>query len=324
MKKEDAVIIGAGPCGLAAAIALQEIGLNPLVIEKGNIVNAIYQYPTHQTFFSTSEKLEIGDVAFITENRKPVRNQALAYYREVVKRKNIRVHSFELVKEVTKAEGTDYRISTSKREYASPFVVAATGYYGQPNYMNVPGEDLPKVFHYFKEGHPYFNQDVLVIGGKNSSVDAALELVKAGARVTVIYRGAEYSPSVKPWILPEFDSLVRNGTIKMEFCAEVQRITEDRVYYRRQDGTEAEVKNDFVFAMTGYRPDHQFLKKMNIVIDEASGRPVYNPDTMESNSEGIYISGVIAAGNNANEIFIENGRFHGGLIAKDIARKLGL
>ncbi|MFY4775954.1 YpdA family putative bacillithiol disulfide reductase [Metabacillus sp. RGM 3146] len=324
MKKEEVIIIGGGPCGLAAAISLQEIGINPLVIEKGNIVNAIYQYPTHQTFFSSSEKLEIGGVAFITENRKPVRNQALAYYREVVSRKKVRVNPFELVKEVSKeAESGQYKVVTSKEEYLASSVVIATGYYEQPNYMCIPGEELPKVFHYFKEGHPYFDQKVLVIGGKNSSVDAALELVKSGAHVTVIYRGRVYSPSVKPWILPEFDALVRNGTIKMEFGATVTSISEKSVTYISQDGDEKNIENDFVFAMTGYHPDQQFLRKMGIQIDELSGRPVFNPDTMETNMEGLYIAGVIAAGNNANEIFIENGRFHGELIARNIQEKRG-
>ncbi|WP_010284275.1 YpdA family putative bacillithiol disulfide reductase [Bacillus timonensis] len=320
MQSEKVIIIGGGPCGLAAAIALQNIGIEPLVIEKGNIVNAIYHYPTHQTFFSSSEKLEIGDVPFIIEGRKPKRNQALAYYREVAKRKKIRVHAFEKVTSVTKQGNGEFHITSSKSEYQAKYVIIATGYYDNPNYMNVPGEDLPKVFHYFKEPHPYFDKDVVVIGGKNSSVDAALELANADARVTVLYRGSEYSSSIKPWILPEFEALVRNGIINMEFNANVIEITEDVVRY--QVGEEnKEVKNDYVFAMTGYHPDHSFLKKMNIEINNDTGRPSYNPETMETNVEGIFISGVIAAGNNANEIFIENGRFHGNLIAEAILER---
>ncbi|ENQ3104700.1 thioredoxin reductase (NADPH) [Bacillus sp. 491mf] len=324
MQKETVIIIGGGPCGLAAAIAMQNVGINPLVIEKGNIVNAIYNYPTHQTFFSSSEKLEIGGVAFITENRKPVRNQALAYYREVVKRKQVRVNAFERVEEVRKEEDA-FLVQTLKSDgkqekYKAKYVVIATGYYDNPNYMNVPGEELEKVMHYFKEGHPYFNRDVIVIGGKNSSVDAALELVKCGARVTVLYRGHVYSPSIKPWILPEFEALVRQGTIKMEFGAHVKEITEHTVTYTV--GTEeCTVSNDFVFAMTGYHPDHSFLTKMGVEIDSETGRPLYNEETMETNVEGIYIAGVIAAGNNANEIFIENGRFHGVAIAQLIANR---
>ncbi|MGF9966706.1 YpdA family putative bacillithiol disulfide reductase [Bacillus rhizoplanae] len=324
MQKETAIIIGGGPCGLAAAIAMQNVGINPLVIEKGNIVNAIYNYPTHQTFFSSSEKLEIGGVAFITENRKPVRNQALAYYREVVKRKHVRVNAFERVEEVKKEEGFFF-VRTIKgdgkqEKYKANYVIIATGYYDNPNYMNVPGEELEKVAHYFKEGHPYFDRDVVVIGGKNSSVDAALELVKCGARVTVLYRGQVYSPSIKPWILPEFEALVRQGTIKMEFGAHVREVTEYTVTYT-VGNEEYTIPNDFVFAMTGYHPDHSFLTKMGVEIDSGTGRPLYKEETMETNVEGIFIAGVIAAGNNANEIFIENGRFHGDVIAKTIVER---
>lgn len=318
MRCEEVIIVGGGPCGLSAAIELQAIGINPLVIEKGNIVNAIYHYPTHQTFFSSSEKLEIGGVPFITENRKPVRNQALSYYREVVRRKQLRIHAFEKVTLVEKQQNGQFFVRTSKGQYEAKYVIIATGYYDNPNYMDVPGEDLPKVSHYFKEAHPYFDKKVAVIGGKNSSVDAALELVKAGAHVTVLYRGTAYSPSIKPWILPEFDSLVQKGIINMEFEAHVKEITETTLTYEVAGGTMKTIENDFVFAMTGYHPDHDFLQKMGVQIDEETGRPSFSEETMETNVQGIFIAGVIAAGNNANEIFIENGRFHGGLIAKAI------
>ena len=319
MQSEDIIIVGGGPCGLAAAISLQEVGKKPLIIEKGNVVNSIYHYPTHQTFFSTSEKLEIGGMPFVTDSYKPKRNQALVYYREVAKRKQLRINAFETVTKVVK-QNQQFYVQTDKNTYSANFVIIATGYYDQPNFMDVPGEDLPKVFHYFKEAHPYFDKDVCVIGGKNSSVDAALELVKAGARVTVLYRGEEYSPSIKPWILPEFESLVKNGIIVMEFHAKVKEITENQVVYYK-DREEKTINNDFVFAMTGYHPDHQFLKTMGVKIDEETGRPLFNSETMETNIEGIYIAGVIAAGNNANEIFIENGRFHGGQIARSILEK---
>ncbi|MFD6440360.1 YpdA family putative bacillithiol disulfide reductase, partial [Peribacillus sp. NPDC060186] len=318
MNFEEVIIIGGGPCGLAAAIALKEVGIQSLIIEKGNVVDSIYRYPTHQTFFSSSEKLEIGDTAFITENRKPVRNQALSYYREVVRRKELRVNKFEKVEKVEKQDNGKFLVRTSKGDYTALHVIVSTGYYDHPNYMCIPGEELPKVFHYFKEGHPYFNCDVTVIGGKNSSVDAALELVKSGARVTVLYRGSEFSSKIKPWILPEFESLVRNGTIMMEFNAVIDEITEESVIYH-VGNEEKVIKNDFVFAMTGYHPDHSFLASMGIKIDKETGRPTYNEETMETNIEGIYIAGVLAAGNNANEIFIENGRFHGGLIAYHLA-----
>ena len=319
MQSEDIIIVGGGPCGLAAAISLQEVGKKPLIIEKGNVVNSIYHYPTHQTFFSTSEKLEIGGMPFVTDSYKPKRNQALVYYREVAKRKQLRINAFETVTKVVK-QNQQFYVQTDKNTYSANFVIIATGYYDQPNFMDVPGEDLPKVFHYFKEAHPYFDKDVCVIGGKNSSVDAALELVKAGARVTVLYRGEKYSPSIKPWILPEFESLVKNGIIVMEFHAKVKEITENQVVYYK-DREEKTINNDFVFAMTGYHPDHQFLKTMGVKIDEETGRPLFNSETMETNIEGIYIAGVIAAGNNANEIFIENGRFHGGQIARSILEK---
>ncbi|MBU5213675.1 MULTISPECIES: YpdA family putative bacillithiol disulfide reductase [Heyndrickxia] len=320
MQFENCIIVGGGPCGLSAAIALQEIGMNPLVIEKGNIVNAIYNYPTHQTFFSSSEKLEIGGVPFINENLKPRRNHALVYYREVVKRKNLRINRFETVKSVQKMKDGSFEVQTSKNEYQAQYVIIATGYYDHPNQLNIPGETLPHVFHYFKEAHPYFDMDVMVIGGKNSAVDAAIELHKAGANVTVLYRGKEYSKSVKPWILPEFDSLIRNGQIKMEFNAEPLAITEGTVRYV-VNGEIKEISNDYVFAMIGYHPDHHFIKEMGVRIDSETGKPEFNQDTMETNVEGIFIAGVLAAGNNANEIFIENGRFHGELIANYLKEK---
>ncbi|KGR90364.1 hypothetical protein CD30_11795 [Ureibacillus massiliensis 4400831 = CIP 108448 = CCUG 49529] len=317
MQNVDAIIVGGGPCGISAAIELQNIGLKPVIIEKGNVVNALYNYPTHQTFFSTSEKLAIGDVPFIIEERKPRRNQALVYYREVVKMKNLNVHRFEKVESVSKQANGQFIVKSDKGVYETPYVILATGYYDHPNYLNIPGEDLSKVFHYFKEAHPFFDTDVLVIGGKNSAVDAALELNKAGARVTVSYRGSSYSPSVKPWILPEFEALVRNREVNMIFNSHVVEIRESDIVIS-VDGKEQVMKNDFVFAMTGYHPDHSFISAMGVQIDQETGRPIYNEETMETNVENLFIAGVLAAGNNANEIFIENGKFHGGLIAKHI------
>ncbi len=318
METTDVVIIGGGPCGLSAAIEIQKAGLRAVVIEKGNVVNAIYQYPTHQTFFSTSERLSIGGIPFITEERKPKRNQALVYYRNVVSMTGIDVRPYETAISVEKEN--DFIVRTTKNMYRSKYLVAATGYYDQPNVLDVEGAELPKVMHYFKEGHPYFNQDVLVIGGKNSAVDAALELHKAGSRVTVSYHGTSYSKSIKPWILPEFDGLVRKGEIRMLFDSIVDRILEHEVELTVDDRKEF-IKNDFVFAMIGYHPNHAFLQSMGIVVDPETGRPEYDENTMETGVDGLFVAGVIAAGNNANEIFIENGRFHGEQIAAAIRSK---
>lgn len=319
MRQEDAIIVGGGPCGLAAAIALKKIGLKPIIIEKGNIVNAIYNYPTHQTFFSSSEKLAIGDVPFIIEEQKPKRNQALVYYREVVKMMGLDIHRFERVESVEKT-GAEFIVKTSKDTYQTPYVVIATGYYDHPNYMNIPGENLEKVMHYFKEGHPYFDTEVVIVGGKNSAIDAGLALHKAGARVTVAYRGADYSSSIKPWVLPDFAALAREGDISMRFNTAIKEVRENEVVLV-ENGEVKTIPNDFVFAMTGYHPDHSFIRKMGVEVDEQTGRPQFDPETMETNVEGLFIAGVIAAGNNANEIFIENGRFHGGQIAKCIQEK---
>lgn len=328
MVQEDIIIVGAGPCGLAAAIALMEKGYRPLVIEKDNVVSSIYRYPTHQTFYSTSDKLEIGDVPFVTVERKPKRSEALAYYREVAVRKNIRLHTYEKVEEVIKQQDGTFIVKTTKKDgseekYCCRYVVIATGYYDNPNMMGIPGEELGHVYHYFKEAHPFFDNDVVIIGGRNSAVDAALELSKVGARITVLYRGKDYSESIKPWILPEFLSLIKHGKVTMHFEAVVTKITPTSVFFIK-NGEEHEIKADFVLAMTGYHPDHSFLQKMGVTMDKETGRPTYNPETMETNVEGIFIAGVIAAGNNANEIFIENGRFHGKYIAEEIARKDGL
>ena len=326
MQMEKVIIIGGGPCGMSCAIELQRYGINPLIIEKGNVVNTIYNFPTHQTFFSSSEKLEIGDMPFITEMKKPVRNQALAYYREVAKRKQIRMHTYEKVKEVKK-DNDIFRVMTEKVDgqettYQAEKVIIATGYYDQPNYLHIPGENLKKVMHYFKEAHPFFNKDVVVIGGKNSAVDATLELHKAGANVTVLYRGGEYSNSIKPWILPEFDSLVKKGIVKMVFHPQVTKITEDAVYFEA-DGEINVIKNDFVFAMIGYQPDISFLNASGVEVDASNGKPNYSSATYETNVKGMYVAGVVAAGYNNNEIFIENGRFHGQEIARSIIEEAG-
>ncbi|WP_239748497.1 YpdA family putative bacillithiol disulfide reductase [Mammaliicoccus sp. A-M2] len=321
MQEYESLIIGGGPCGLSAAIEQKRKGINAVVIEKGNVVDAIYHYPTHQTFFSSSDKLGIGDVPFIVEDLKPKRNQALVYYREVVKHHQLNVRTFEEVLAVKKVDNR-FLVSTTKQTYKVRFLTIATGYYGQPNELEVQGQELSKVMHYFKEAHPYFNQDVVIIGGKNSAVDAAIELEKAGANVTVLYRGSEYSKSIKPWILPNFESLAKHEKITMHFNSEVERIDEDTLTFNKE-GKSYTIKNDFVFAMIGYHPDYKFLESCGVetITNEFGTAPSYNRDTMESNVENLYIAGVIAAGNDANTIFIENGKFHGGTIAQDIERK---
>ncbi|UXR68728.1 YpdA family putative bacillithiol disulfide reductase [Staphylococcus sp. IVB6246] len=321
MKTVESIIIGGGPCGLSAAIEQQKKGIETLIIEKGNVVEALYHYPTHQTFFSSSDKLSIGDVPFIVEDLKPRRNQALVYYREVVKHHQLKVNTFEEVLTVRKMNN-HFTITTTKDVYQCRFLTIATGYYGQPNTLEVDGANLSKVMHYFKEAHPYFNQNVVIIGGKNSAVDAAIELEKANANVTVIYRGSEYSPSVKPWILPNFDSLVRRGNIDMHFDSHVTEITETSVTFET-NGVSKMIDNDFVFAMIGYHPDYDFLQSVGIEINETNfgTAPQYNKDTFETNIENCYIAGVIAAGTDANSIFIENGKYHGVSIAQDILTK---
>lgn len=320
---EHTIIVGAGPCGLSCALELQRYNIKPLIIEKGNIVETIFRFPTHQTFFSTSKNLEIGDFPFITDRFKPVRNEALAYYREVVERNKLRINPFEKVMNITKKNDLFY-LYTNKNgqeiQYIARNVIIATGYYDQPQYLNIPGENLPKVMHYFKEGHPYYNTDVVIIGGKNSAVDAALALYKAGANITVLYRGSTYSSSIKPWILPDFDSLVNEGKIFMEFNANVTEITENNVIYHVNDEVK-HIKNDFVFAMTGYQPNIPFLKKIGVTVDNVTGKPEKDENTFETNIPNLYIAGVIISGFNGNETFIENGRWHGKAIAASISQK---
>ncbi|UUY78238.2 YpdA family putative bacillithiol disulfide reductase [Staphylococcus saprophyticus] len=321
MQTVESIIIGGSPCGLSAAIEQKKKGIDTLVIEKGNVVDAIYNYPTHQTFFSSSDKLSIGDIPFIVEESKPHRNQALVYYRAVVKHHQLRINAFEEVLTVKKINNR-FTITTTKDVYQCRFLTVATGYYGHHNQLEVEGAELSKVMHYFKEAHPYFDQNVVIIGGKNSAVDAALELEKAGANVTVIYRGNEYPKAIKPWILPNFESLVRHEKIDMAFNANVTKITEDSVFYE-QGGQTFEIANDYVFAMIGYHPDYEFLQSIGIEINqnEYGTAPVYNKETYETNVENCYIAGVIAAGNDANTIFIENGKYHGGIITQSILSK---
>lgn len=324
MTQNDAVVVGAGPTGLACGIELQRRGLNVVLFDKGCVVNSIYNYPTNMVFFTTPELLEIGDIPMTSLGEKPNRIEALKYYRRVAEHYGLPIRQYE---RVTRIEGVDgaFVIHSEDRDgnahtCGARKVVLATGYYDRPNLLGVPGEDLPKVAHYYREAHPYYGQDVAVVGGKNSAAIAALELHWSGARVTLIHRGAELHPHVKYWIKPNIENRIAAGEIKAYFRSRIVEIEPRRIRVDTPDG-ELWLENDFVFVMTGYRPDLEFLAALGITLAE-DGRPATNPETLESTRAGIYLAGVLVAGMHTNEIFIENGRFHGAKIAEDIARKL--
>lgn len=321
----DALVVGAGPTGLACGIELQLRGLNTVLIEKGCVTNSLYHYPTNMSFFTTPELLEIGDIPMTSLNEKPNRTEALKYYRRVAEHYKLDIHQYEKVDNVAGDDGA-FQVHTTDRygchhTYVARKIILATGYYDIPNLLNVPGEDLPKVIHYYKEPHPYYNQDVAVIGAKNSAAIAALELYWTGARVTLIHRGRQISEKVKYWIRPNIENRIKNGEIKAYFHTKVVEIRPDSILVDTPQG-EVLLKNDFVLALIGYSPDLAFLNSIGVTLDAATGRPRTNPATLESERSGIYLAGVIVAGMHTNEIFIENGRFHGKQIAEDIAVKL--
>ncbi|SCW65110.1 thioredoxin reductase (NADPH) [Paenibacillus tianmuensis] len=320
---EEVVIIGAGPCGLSAALELQKIGIDPLIIEKECVVHSIYLYPTYMQFFSTPELLEIGGYPFSTPNDKPYRLEALNYYRNVAARSGVRIRPYHTATHLAVQPGGTFELTVQNRfgaasTIAARYVIVATGYFSQPNMLGIPGEELSKVAHYFCEAHPYTGTKVAIIGGSNSAIDAAMELLRAGAEVTVVYRGETYSPVIKPWVKPIFESMVNKGRIRMLFQSRVVRITETSVTVSRE-GREEEFDNDFVLALTGFRPDRSLLAGAGAVVSEADGIPQYDPATMETTVPGLFVAGVIASGANANEVFIETGRLHGGFIANRIA-----
>ena len=309
MQRYDAVVIGAGPTGLACGIELKQRGISTVLIEKGCVVNSIYNYPTHMVFFTTPELLEIGNLPMTSLNEKPGRTEALKYYRRVAEHYGLDIRQYERVLSVEGEDG-DFKVRTSRANYQARKIVLATGYYDLPNMLGVPGEELDKVIHYYKEPHPYYNHDVIVIGAKNSAAIAALELYWTGARVTLIHRGSWVSDRIKYWIKPNIENRLKNGEILSYFNSQVVEIHPKSVLVETPEGT-VTLKNDFVFALTGYHPDLEFLASMGIRLEPSTERPRTNPDTLESDRPGIFLAGVIVAGMHTNEIFIENGRFHG-------------
>ncbi|MGD0097208.1 MAG: YpdA family putative bacillithiol disulfide reductase [Terracidiphilus sp.] len=320
----DLLVVGAGPTGLACAIEAQKTGLSVLMVEKGCVCNSLFHYPSHMTFFTTPELLEIGDIPFPSPNPKPNRNEALQYYRLVAAHYKLEVRQYHRVERVDGADGA-FTVRTVDRFGRGGLIqtrklVIATGYYDRPNYLQIPGESLSKVHHYYFDPHPYFETDVLVIGGKNSAAIAALELWRSGARVTLVYRGPAITPNVKYWIKPDIENRIKNREIKAYFNTEVVEIDQDTVEIVTPQGR-VRIKNDFVFAMTGYHPDFEFLEALGVRFEGEDRLPVCNPETLESNVPGIYLAGVIVAGSRTSEIFIENGRFHGRQIAAALAAK---
>ena len=318
----DALVVGAGPTGLACGIELRQRGVRAVLVEKGCVVNSLYHYPTNMTFFTTPELLEIGNIPMTSLNDKPNRAEALKYYRRVAQHYQLDIRQYERVDRIS-GDDMDFGVLTTDRlgcqhTYHAKKIVLATGYYDVPNMLNVPGEDLPKVIHYYKEPHPYYNHDVAVIGAKNSAAIAALELWWAGARVTLIHRGEAISNSVKYWIKPNVENRIKNREIPAYFHSHVKEIGIDFVRLATPEG-EVSLKNDFVFALIGYQPDLKFLNSTGITLEPQTLRPRTDAQTLESERKGIYLAGVIVAGMHTNEIFIENGRFHGQQIAQSIS-----
>ena len=321
----DVLVVGAGPTGLACAIEAQRAGLRTVLVDKGCLCNSLFHYPSNMTFFTTPELLEIGDMPFSSPNQKPSRNEALEYYRKVAEHYQLEMRLYQTVSSLTGEDG-DFAISTvdrfaRQRVYVARKVILATGYYDLPNYLEVPGEELPKVLHYYHDPHPYYDQHVLVIGGKNSAAIAALDLWRHGAHVTLVHRGEAMHHHVKYWILPDINNRIKNGEVTAYFSSSVASIAKDSVELLTPQGL-VTLENDFVFALTGYHPDFDFLAAVGVQMEGEDRCPACDPQSLESNIPGIYLAGVIVAGMRTNEIFIENGRFHGRQIAQDIEAKL--
>lgn len=312
----DVLIIGAGPIGMACAIEAQKANLSYVIIEKGALVNSLFNYPVFMTFFSTSQKLEIGGVPFVTINPKPNRNEAVEYYRRVAEKFDLKINLFERVQQVIKNEANVFEIKTSKTNYTAGNVIVATGFYDVPLLMNVPGEDLPKVTHYYKDPHLYAFQNVVVVGANNSGVDAALETYRKGANVTMVVRSGELGPHVKYWVRPDIQNRIKEGEVTALFNSELVEIREGEVDIKTPEGIKT-IPNDFVIAMTGYQPDFSMLRKFGIDLPE-SLCPAYNEETMETNVKGLYLAGVVCGGLDTHKLFIENSRVHAEMIVKNI------
>jgi len=312
----DVLIIGAGPIGMACAIEAQKANLSYVIVEKGALVNSLFNYPVFMTFFSTSQKLEIGGVPFVTISPKPNRNEAVEYYRRVAEKFDLKIHLFESVKQVVKNDKDIFEINTSKTNYTAGNVIVATGFYDVPLLMNVPGEDLPKVTHYYKDPHLYAFQNVVVVGANNSGVDAALETYRKGANVTMVIRSGDLGPHVKYWVRPDIQNRIKEGEVKALFNSELIEIREGEVDIKTPEGVKT-IPNDFVIAMTGYQPDFGMLRKFGIELPETLC-PAYNEETMETNVKGLYLAGVVCGGLDTHKLFIENSRVHAEMIVKNI------
>lgn len=312
----DVLIIGAGPIGLACAIEAQKAGLSYVIVEKGPLVNSLYHYPVFMTFFSTSQKLEIGGVPFVSISNKPNRNEALEYYRRVAEKFQLNINLFEEVRQLTQLAANDFEIETVKTTYRAKNVIIATGFYDVPVMMNIPGEELPKVRHYYQDPHLYAFSKVVVIGANNSAIDVALETYRKGADVTLVIRGNEIGSYVKYWVRPDIENRIKEGDIKAYFNSEVVAISGDAVQIKTPEGN-ISIENDFVLAMTGYQPNFALLKKLGVELDENQS-PVHNPETMETNKKGLYLAGVVCGGMDTHKWFIENSRVHAEQIVKHI------
>lgn len=321
MQETELLIIGAGPIGLACGISAQKAGIDYVIIEKGALVNSLFHYPLQMTFFSTSEKLEIGGLPFTSISPKPGRQEAIEYYRRVSQNLKLNLHLYEEVIRLDREEDGRFQIKTNKNSYNAQFVIVATGFYDLPNFLNVPGENLSKVKHYYKEPHPYAFQKVLIVGAQNSAVDAALETWRKGAEVTMVIRQEEIGTRVKYWVKPDIENRIKEGSIKAYFNSSILEIRPTEVDIKTPEGV-ITLENDFVLAMTGFQPNLKLLQSFGIQLNrEEAYSPVYNPETMETNISGLFLAGVICGGMNTHIWFIENSRSHADLIINAIISK---